>query len=419
MSATAHRTQPQAESGVASIWVVVMLPVLLMLAWSGVEIGNAARAADRAAAVADAVALAAAARYADGAETAAVDAVAAATAAGVQLVLAPPGAGGGDLEFGDWNPSTRTFTPDPDGGRAVRATVRFNDEHPNGAIDGILPVAFGPGSFPVTRASVAVYCPPRDRTSLLLLGPMAPSLTLGGTAWLFADGVIALANSGDGLELAATSALRAPALALAELLGGVELGAGFDADVDESSAVPDDPYGAVALPTPDVPTPIKPSSGAVEVVEPGTHEGLVAAFGEYVLAPGDHVFTAPIRLSGTAVLRLSNARIVLAAGSAFELLDGVQVLGAAQSATADPMRAWLAVRSADVELVVGGAVDVDVDGLVYAPQSRLRVGGNARWVTKAGILNRVLADGASVVSWSGGVPALQQPLTAGRARLVR
>jgi hypothetical protein len=403
-----------AERGVATVWVAVFLPAFLMLVWMGVEIGNAARAANRASAAADAVALAAAARHVDGRPAATTTAVAAAAAAGgVQIVVAP----GGDLEFGVWDAASRMFTPDPVRGRAVRATVRFAQGHPNGPIDGVLGT-LGPGLFDVARQSVAVYCPPRDRTSLLLLGATTPQFDLDNDARLVADGVLAVADDGDGLRASSASTVRAPAIALAGLLGDASFGDGFDADIDESSVVPTDPYAAMALPVGGAATAI-PTLGGVVSVAPGTHDGLVAADGEYVLAPGDHVFAASIALSGTAVLRLDGARIVLRPGCSLGVSDGASIVGSARPATEDAARAWLAARSDTVGVAISGDAQIDVDGIAYAPQTRAIVTGAARCRMTGAILATLSVRDTAEATLTGGVAALEQPLAPGRARLVR
>lgn len=408
------------ERGVSTVWTVVTLPALLMMVWACVEVANATLAASRARSASDLVALAAAARYADGATAAVEDATLAATSAHVQLVLAKPGAPGGDLEFGRWDPVLRAFTPHPEGGRAVRATIRFVDGHPNGPVSGVLPVAFGPGSLDVTRSSVAVYCPPRDRTSVLLLGS-GTSLAMRDAARIFADGVIAVTNGSSGLDLAPTSSLRAPVLALTDLLGATALGEGFDADVDEQSFVPPDPFTATVLPGAGAPLPIGPAAGGVTTVAPGTHSGLVATAGEFVLQPGDHVFTGSIVLSGTALLRLQDARIVLETGGSFLVREFAQVLGTGRTPGEDGMGCWIALRdgSMGADLVARDEARVEVEGIAYAPQSQLAVSEDALWSSTGAVLMALDVSGSVNVTWTGGVAALEQPHVPGRARLVR
>jgi Flp pilus assembly protein TadG len=65
---------------VASVKLIVALPAVLMLSWLSVEIGFALRAYAQAKTAADAVALAAAARYPDGPDAARQDALTAALA---------------------------------------------------------------------------------------------------------------------------------------------------------------------------------------------------------------------------------------------------------------------------------------------------------------------------------------------------
>ena len=125
----------QQRRGVSTIYVVVVLPVVLMLAWLGLEIGIVVRSANGAKNAADAIALAAAARHADGPDVVRADAMAAAAAnrgpnGPVIVQIADGPAGGGDVEFGDWDQDARAFSSNVNGGPAARVTVRFAAGHP-------------------------------------------------------------------------------------------------------------------------------------------------------------------------------------------------------------------------------------------------------------------------------------------------
>ena len=115
--------------GASTATVIIFLPVVLMMAWFGVEIGLAVRSVTSAKFAADAVALAAAARYRDSGTDVRADAQAAAAGnrgpnGPIVVTIGGGPAGGGDVEFGQWDDELRVFTVDSDGGPAVRARHR-------------------------------------------------------------------------------------------------------------------------------------------------------------------------------------------------------------------------------------------------------------------------------------------------------
>ena len=145
--------------------MIVVLPSVLMLSWLAIEAGLAMSSAVDARNGADAIALAAAAQH-DESYAAALDAALVAAAANrapagsISISTGPGPAGGGELEFGRWDRFQRQFVPDPEGGLAVRATVRFAANHPNGAPGLVLPSLFPGTTVNIERQAVAVFVPP-------------------------------------------------------------------------------------------------------------------------------------------------------------------------------------------------------------------------------------------------------------------
>ncbi len=396
---------------------MVAFPAFLMLIWACVEIGNITTRGTRARSGADGIALAAAARYWSGREQAALDAGVVAAASNLSLVVSPTGTSG-DLQFGDWDAATQTFTSRESGGRAVRVLVQYVDGHPNGAVPSILPAALGPGAVDVSRAAIAVYCPPRDQTAFLLVGSNPTLLRLTEGASLSMDGLIGVLGDGSRIWTQPSASLRAPAIELTGLLANLSTHENFDADVYEEVVLPGDPYAATVLPDPGTPAPVIPSGG-VTIVSPGTHAGLVSSSEAFVLSPGDHIFTDAIDLGGSASLTLDSARIVLAEGASLKLTSSAQLLGTGLPANVDSSRAWLATREADDVIEVGGQASVAVDGLLYAPAACVELRGNASLECGAAILGSLDMVGQTAATLTDRITALDRTPVPGRARLVK
>ena len=410
-------TRIDRQRGASSVLFMVALPSFLMLIWACVEIGNITSTGTRARSGADGIALAAAARYWSGREQAVIDAGVVAAASSLSLVVSPTGTSG-DVQFGDWDASTQTFTARESGGRAVRVVVQYADGHPNGAVPGILPVALGPGAVRVSRAAVAVYCPPRDQTSLLLVGRDPTLLELTDSANLSMDGLIGLQGDGTSVVTQPSASLRAPALELSSLLATLATHENFDADVFAEVVFAGDPYAALVLPQPGAPIPVAPSGG-VTTVAPGTHSGLSSTTESFVLSPGDHVFTGPIDLGGTASLTLDGARIVLASGGTLRLYGSAQLIGAAPPVNVDSARAWLATRENDAAMLLEQLASVTVDGLLYAPAAHMQLRGDASLECSAAILGSFGAGDLAVASLTDRITPLDREPVPGRARLVK
>ncbi len=410
-------TKLHRQRGVSSVLFAVMLPAFLVFVWACVEIGNITTRGTHARSGADGIALAAAGRYWDGREQAVQDAEVVAAASGLSMVVSATGTSG-DLQFGDWDAEAQAFTARESGGRAVRAVIQFADGHPNGSLPSVLPGALGPGAAELARAAVAVYCAPRDQTSLLLVGSGPDMLVQMWLTELSMDGLIAVQGDGNAIFVAPSASLRAPAIELAGRRENLSTHENFDADVFEEVVLPADPYAAVALPEPGAPIPVT-VSGGVTTIAPGTHAGLVASSGSFVLAPGDHIFTSYISLDGTAALTLDSARIVLVQGARLKVRGGAQVQGTAPPASEGSARMWLASREANKAMLIVNGASVTVDGMLYAPGSDVELNGAVRWESRAAILGSLYMGDVAHAVLSGRIEPLDRAPVPGRARLVK
>ncbi len=219
------------DAGVATINLVTLIPAFIVITWMAAEVGMALRLVGIARDAAESVALAAAARYRDGFDAATLDGTTAAlgyTAGGRPLVVdfGTRMNGGTDVAFGRWDPATRAFSVDSDGGPAVRVRVRFGDDHPNGSVGLLLPGLFGTGPFSFERTAVAVYVPPRHTTSLRIEGTGADTLRLGDSARLVSHGgVSVLSGSARAVNIGIGPEVEASVLRLGGSLPEVEFGA--------------------------------------------------------------------------------------------------------------------------------------------------------------------------------------------------
>lgn len=412
--------------GFTTTFVVVAVPALVLMMWFGVELGIVLRAAGHAKQAADAISLAAAARFADGNDAARADALAAAAANrapnGTLTVSIGPGpGGGGDVEFGDWDEGTRTFTPSADGGTAVRVTVRFVESHPNGAPKTILPGMLGVGSFGIERTSVAIYNPPRYTTGTLLTGSDPASLWLSGSASLVSlDGVSVASGGVPGARVVDDAVVDVPVLRIAGTIDP-DTNPAVTGAVEPQSTIADDPFAQVGLPAIDqsAAVAIVHDDAGVTQVLPGVHSGLSALGGRVVLLPGLHQFSGNVLLSGSAVLELSGATMQLVAGATLALDTAASITGTAGSGLPDLPACWVAQRGAPASWSVSGAASISVDGLCYAPDTAFDANGPSSLSTGSAILASLRMDSTSRAEVTEEIDALRMPVIPGRARLVR
>ncbi len=412
--------------GVASVKLIVALPAVLMLSWLSVEIGFALRAYAQAKTAADAIALAAAARYQDGPELARTDALTAAFAnkgpnGPVALVVVEGPQGGGDLQFGDWDEATRQFLPNEEGGPAVRARVRFAADHPNGPVGLVLAGLFTSGPFSIERSSVAVHRPSRHTTSVLLVDQNPEVLELAGTAEVRSAGGVSIAStSATAVAVSGTSTLIAPIVRIAGDLN-TKSEAGIEGRVETGATVPLDPQAGLALPPwgANPPQIIVHDDVGETLVAPGVHAGLTASGGRVVLLPGVHQFAGAIALSGTAVLVLDEATIHLGDGLGLELRGSSRLVGDPVTTLAEWGRCWMLQRGARTEWHLLESARLDVAGRCYGPRARLVVEGAAEARVDAAILLGLQVEGTASVRFERRLPELDLEPEPGRARLVR
>lgn len=411
--------------------MVVALPSLILMAWLGAQIGFAMRAAGQAQVAADAAALAAAARHADGFEAANQDAITAAQGClgpngPVSIAVGNSPAGGGDVEFGRWDTETRTFVPDADGGPAVRVTVRFASDNANGAPKFIGWQIFdGDGnSAAFVRRSVAVYNPPTHITSMLVQNQGAGAVDLDASASLVARGGLSVAST-DGLAVSAHGVMRQGAslsLPIIRVAGSVDelvRGSGVGS-IEEGAEIPADPLAAVTLPSIDAAATgeLRSDSVGTTRVAPGAHERLEATAGTVVLEAGVHQFTQGVTLSGSASLVLEDAAIQLAPTATLSIAGSVSVSGTCLQ-DGDWAGTWLMQRGAASSWSFGGDATLDVQGRAYGPGASVTVAGDAAVSMGSAIVGGLRLADESLLRLGDRIEALDLAVVPGRARLVK
>jgi len=419
-----NRPNPLRHRGLSTVKFVAGLPAILMMGWLGVEIGLGARAMHQARTASDAIALAAAARARDGHEVARADALAAASSSrgpngSVIITMDNRPGGGGDVERGVWDEAARTFTPNEEGGNAVRARVRFAADHPNGTVAPVLSGLFGASSMAVERTSIAVHVRARHTTSLLLMSPVGVALSLAGTSGLDADGGISARSSSEGCVVVGADANVVASVVRAA--GSVDADSvdQVDAAVRDGFAVPGDPFAALDMPALDAAAVQKIAHDDLSVtqVSPGVHQGISIAGGTVVLLPGLHQFAGPLEVIGGSLV-LQDATIHLADAQPLSV-TGSGVVAGTSTSSGDWAGAWIIQRGSAAMWTVGGSGAVEVEGLAYAPDASLFVTGAAQVAAGSAILGALACSDAAAVELSSDIVPLRDVAVPGRARLVR
>jgi hypothetical protein len=407
--------------------MVIALPVVMMMAWLALEIGLVVKSGNQAKLAADAIALAAAARFGDGWEGASQDAFAAAGACRgpngpVQLIVAEGPGGGGDLVYGSWDASTRQFSPSSsDGGPAAEVTIRFAEDHPNGGVPLILSGLFGSGAVAVERTSVAVYNPPKHMTSLLLPDASLAFVSMGGTAALRAKGGVSVASQGSSsVQMTEGASMNIPILRSAGTMDD-SLGARITGSVESSATVPEDPYVGVAIPVFDSTNPAEIAlTGAGTLhVPPGIHDALVAGSGTIVLDPGIHQFVGGIELFGTVVLELDQALVQLQDGGGLQLRDSASIIGTSLGGAGDWVGFCFIQGNAGTAWSVQDGASISLEGKCYAPGAAMSIGGTASVRMDELVLRSLTMFGDSRLRLVSDIAPIRLPVVPGRARLVR
>ncbi len=410
--------------GLSTVKFVAGLPAILMLAWLGVEVGLGARAMHQARSASDSIALAAAARARDGHAVARADALAAAAASRgpngpVNIEMGEGPGGGGDVEIGRWDETTREFIPDPEGGDAVRARVRFAADHPNGTASPVLSGLFGARSVAIERTSIAVHVRARHTTSVLLMAQSGVTLELQDSARLDADGGITARSSSVGcVAVGADASLAASVVRVAGSVDGSSVGQ-IDASLIDGFAAPADPFEVRELPALNAASAaaISHDDASVTQVAPGVHQGLSVVGGSVVLLPGLHQFAGSVEVAGGSLV-LQDATIHLGDGDSLSVSGQGSVTGT-PSAIGEWAGAWIIQRGSAASWVISGSGTIDVIGMLYAPGTALVATGAGQVTSDTAILASLACTGSSAIALEDDVEELKDVAVPGRARLVR
>jgi hypothetical protein len=418
--------QRRQRRGFSTVQLVFIFPGLLLFAWMAVEIGIVVRSANKAKTAADAISLAAAARYADGPAVVRADALAAAATNmgpnGPIVVLIPEGpAGGGDVQFGVWDEDSRSFSSNQNGGPAAQVTVRFAADHPNGAPSFIFNGFFKLPPVTLERTSVAVYNPPRHITSLLAVADSGTGIDMEGSARISARGGVTVAsNSQLAVRLVGGARMEVP---IVRVPGSIDENSGthIDGAIKNQTDIPDDPFVNAPMPliTPGLVEAIDHDGMGFTRVAPGVHPDLVASGGNVILDPGLHQFVGGISLSGSAVLELDAATIQLAEGAAINLADSSSIIGKGSDSVQSWPDHWMVQRGGSAEWRIADTAVLAVEGHCYAPNSSITISDGAKVSMRSAIVNSITASSVAKLRLDGEIDALREPVVPGRARLVK
>ena len=418
--------QRRQRRGFSTIQLVFIFPGLLLFAWMAVEIGIVVRSANKAKTAADAIALAAAARHADGPEAVRADALAAAaTNAGpngpIVVLISEGPAGGGDVQFGFWDEDSRSFSSNQNGGPATRVTVRFAADHPNGAPSFIFNGFFNLPPVTLERTSIAVYNPPRHITSLLAVADSGTGIDMEGSARISARGGVTVASDSQlAVRLVGGARMEVPIVRVPGTIDETS-GTHIDGAIKNLTDIPDDPFANAAIPimTAGFAEAIDHDGMGFTRVAPGVHLGLVASGGNVILDPGLHQFAGDISLSGSAVLELDAATIQLAEGAAINLADSSSIIGKGSASMPSWPGHWMVQRGASTEWRIADTAMLAVNGHCYAPNSSVTMSDGAQVAMRSAVVKSVTASSVAKLRLDGEIDALREQVVPGRARLVK
>lgn len=402
--------------GLSTLLFLLALPTLIIFTWLGVEVGLAIRSANQAKIAADAIALAAAARLQDGFEATRETALLAAS-----INEGPSGAitvsmsedNTGDVQRGTWDPSTRTFIAIPGGNGAIRATVSFGPNSPNGSPGIILPGIFELMDYEITRSSVAVPLPNIDGPSIGIAGS---GLEMAGSSLLRSAGYVDVSLLTSGvLDLRGDSLIDAPMLRSDSGIPD-QVADAVTGDVVTNTTLFEDPHAAKPPPLLQPQTDGDPEIG---FLSPGLHaDGLTVANGTLVLMPGIHQFGA----SGLQVI--GDGRIILDRAMV-HLVDVESTLTLRESARAEgvamPNGPWRNVAflatSEGPPLSIEQNATIEIDGDVYAPDRLIVLRNRGRLKAMASILGGIRLDQNALAEFTSAI--LREDDRGPSARLVR
>ena len=301
--------------GHSTVTFLIAMVVMLMFGFAGLEIGLIYRSANLASSVADATALAAANRIPAGLDTSllvARDIAQKHTGPNGPLDLLPfdePNSGG-DLEFGYWDSENRTFELNLENVNAVRSTIHFNSDHPNGSIPLIFGDFFGFSYADLSRQAVAVM-KPRPGSWALFLGSSTSdqaSVIQGNSEILVpTSGVSVLSPAFDSFRITENGYLNCESI---HLVG--QINTSTESRIDGNIFLNQDPITRDDLNFYTPPYVVdEGNSRTVEVhsgttsLEPGWYpDGISANVGTYLLSEGTYVF------GGTGIVLQEDAQIL-------------------------------------------------------------------------------------------------------------
>jgi hypothetical protein len=272
----------------------------------------------------------------------------------------------------------------------------------------------------IERTSVAIHVRARHTTSLLLDAASGVVLSIGGAAIVDLDGGISVRSSGTGCVVVGADASLSASVVRAA--GSVDAGSvsQVDGTVIDGFDVPPDPFAGLVMTPIDVTSAIAIDHDDLSVteVEPGVHQGIEIAGGSVVLLPGLHQFSGAIVVRGTGSLVLQDATVQLDTAASLSIAGQGSVTGTPSTAGDWAGAAFLQSNSTE-PWILGGDAQMDVAGMVYAPQSSITVQSEARVKLGSAILGSLTCTDSAVVEFTSDIDELKGVAVPGRARLVR
>lgn len=406
------------QRGMASIWVILALPVIIAFLGLSIDVGFMVWSGQKLQDGADAAALAGARALRDGvmqARTAAVNIGAANDVAGdaIQLNSNPGNSPNGDVIIGRFDRTSRTFTTTFNNVNAVRVQARRTSSAGGGQLPLFFGQIFGINSVDLQRTAVAMVEGGPGAGVLVLNETARDALEFTGSGTINVQNGAVHVNSSHSSALRMTGSTTITATDLSVVGDISQTGSStINANIDTDADVMPDPLSSLAEPL------YNPSnnlgsisltgSGTLNNVMPGYYSGGIrmTGSGSMTLLPGIYILNGHgLSITGSGSFTALNCLFYIV-GNGDVTLTG----SGAQTITApDPDVAWypgadtyegisfFQSRSNTNYARITGSGSFSVGGTIYMPSNQLRLTGSGDQLGNQLIVNTLDISGSGTI----------------------
>ena len=420
------------QRGMASIWVILALPVIIAFLGLSIDVGFMVWSGQKLQDGADSAARAGARALHDGvaqARTAAVDIGAANDVAGdaIQLNSNPGNNPNGDVVIGRFDRSTQTFTTTFNNVNAVKVNARRTSSAGGGQLPLFFGQIFGINAMDLQRTAVAMVEGGPGAGLLILNETARDALEFTGSGTINVQNGAVHVNSSHSSAVRMTGSTTITATDV-NVVGDISQAAGatINANIDTDADVMPDPLAGLAEPLYDPGNDLGSisitGSGSVSNVLPGYYSGGIrsTSSGSVTLLPGIYILDGNgLSITGSGSFTAPNCLFYIVGSGSLTLTGS----GTRTITSPDPDAVWypgadtyegisfFQSRTNTNYARIEGSGSFNVEGTVYLPSSQLRLSGSGGQVG-----NQLLVDTLDM-SGSGSINVPYDGRNAGNTNL--